>query len=148
MNSPAPLKIFLALAILVVVSSVTYGIFLVGSPGSQRTLKLDERRVSDLTNIARAVDIYWNDSDKLPENLDALQDLRVYIRSAQNPETGEPYEYRVLSEKGYELCAIFTTDSASQNQEFPPAFSERVWEHSTGRVCFGLEAQSTGERIR
>ncbi len=148
MKSQVPLKIFLALAILVVVSSVSYGIFLVGSPSSQRTLKFDETRVSDLTNIARAVDIYWSDSDKLPETLDALRGRRVYIRSAQDPETEELYEYRVLSEIGYELCAVFTADSASQNREYPPAFSERVWKHSAGRVCFGLEAQSMGERVR
>ena len=52
MNSPAPLKIFLELAILVVVSSVSYGIYLIGSPGGQRTLKFDERRVPHLTSIS------------------------------------------------------------------------------------------------
>jgi hypothetical protein len=145
MKSQAPLKIFLALAILAVVSSVSYGIYLVGSPGSQRSLKFDERRVADLNNISRAIDIYWNESGKLPENIDALQGRRVYIRSAQDPETGEPYEYRKLSEKGYELCAVFNIDSATLDREFPPSFSERVWEHSAGRVCFGLEAESIEE---
>ena len=58
MNSPTPLKIFLALAILVVVSSVSYGIYLIGSSGGQRTLKLDERRVSHLTSISFGVDAY------------------------------------------------------------------------------------------
>jgi hypothetical protein len=58
MNSPTPLKIFLALAILVVVSSVSYGIYLIRSPGAQRTLKFDERRVSHLTSISFGVDAY------------------------------------------------------------------------------------------
>jgi hypothetical protein len=145
MKSQAPLKVFLALAILVVVSSVSYGIFLIGSPGSQRTLKFDERRVADLTNIARAIDIYREETGKLPESLDALKGRRVFIRSAQDPETGELYEYRELSEKGYELCAVFNIDSATLDREFPPSFSERVWEHSAGRVCFGLEAESIEE---
>ena len=58
MKSPTPLKVFLALAILVIVSSVTYGIYLVGTPAVQRTLKFDQRRVSDLSEISFAVDIY------------------------------------------------------------------------------------------
>ncbi|MBQ11749.1 MAG: hypothetical protein CMJ45_09390 [Planctomyces sp.] len=148
MTSQAPLKIFLALAILVVVTSVSYGIFLV-APWDQRTFRFDQRRVSDLTSISRAVDAYWSETDTLPEQLSDLEGRRrTYIQSIEDPETSEPYEYRVLSEKGFELCAVFTTDSASQRREYPPAFSERVWEHSAGRVCFGLEAQSTGERIR
>ena len=148
MKSPIPLKVFLALAILVVVSSVSYGIYLVGTPAVQRTLKFDQRRVSDLTDISFAVASYWEDTDRLPEKLTDLQGRGTFIRSAEDPETGEPYEYRVLSEKGYELCAVFTTDSADQNRESPPPFSSRVWEHSAGRVCFGLEAASIDEMRR
>lgn len=147
MKSQAPLKVFLALAILVVVSSVSYGIFLI-APWDQRTLRFDQRRVSDLTSISHAINAYWDETDRLPETLSDLQGRRAYIRSAEDPQSGEPYEYRVLSEKGYELCAVFTTDSATQNREFQPAFSERVWEHSAGRVCFGLEAESSKERGR
>ena len=148
MKSPAPLKVFMALAILVVVSSVSYGIYLVGTPAEQRTLKFDQRRVGDLTDISFAVASYWEDTDRLPETLADLQGRQTFIRSAEDPETGEPYEYRGLSEKGYELCAVFTTDSAEQDREFPPPFSARVWEHSAGRVCFGLEAASIDEMRR
>jgi len=56
MNSPALLKIFLALAILAVVSSVSYGIYLIGPPGGQRTVKFDKRGVSHLTSISFGVD--------------------------------------------------------------------------------------------
>jgi hypothetical protein len=144
MKSQAPLKIFLALAILVVVTSVSYGIFLV-APWDQRTLKFDERRVSNLTSISFGVDGYWEQNGRLPEQLIDLQTRRSFIQPTEDPETGEPYEYRVLSEKGYELCAVFTTDSATLDREFKPSFSERVWEHSAGRVCFGLEAESLYE---
>ena len=148
MNSPAPLKIFLALAILVVVSSVSYGIYLIRSPGGQRTLKFDERRVSHLTSISFGVDAYWEQNGRLPEQLTDMQGRRSFIRSANDPETGEPYEYRILSEKGYEICAVFNTDSATLDREFPPSFSERVWEHRAGRVCFGLEAEVINEYKR
>jgi len=49
----------------------------------------------------------------LPEQLTDMQGQRFFIQSANDPETSEPYEYRVLSEKGYEICAIFNTDSAT-----------------------------------
>ena len=148
MKSQAPLKIFLALAILVVVSSVSYGIYLVGSPGSQRTLKFDDRRVSSLNDISFAVASYWEDNARLPEELADLKDGYIFLQSVEDPETSLPYEYRVLSEKGYELCAVFTTDSAIQDRENPPPFTTRVWAHKAGRVCFGLEAKPIDEMRR
>ena len=83
MNSKAPLKVFLALAILVVVSSVSYGIYLVGSPAVQRTFKFDQRRVSALTDISFAVAAYWETTGQLPEKLTDLQGRRSFIRSAK-----------------------------------------------------------------
>ena len=148
MKSTAPLKVFLAQAILVVVSSVSYGIYLVGTPAVQRTFKFDQRRVSDLTDISFAVADYWETTGQLPEKLTDLQGRRIFIQSVEDPETGEPYKYRVLGEKGYELCAVFTTDSASQYRETKSPFSPRVWEHSAGEVCFGLEAESLDEMRR
>ena len=132
------LKIFISIVVLAVLAAVVYGFILVGSPASQRVIRFDERRVSDLQNISFALDSYWVRNAQLPENLEALQDQRFFVRSIQDSETQEPYEYRVLSAVTYELCTVFTAESPLSPK---PSFSQKPWEHGIGRTCFEREVQ-------
>jgi len=129
--------------ILAVVLAVGYGIYVVGSPGGQRLLRFDARRVSDLQNISQTIDIYWELNEELPGALEELQGSRsYYVRSIQDPATQQPYEYRVVGGNQYQLCAVFATDSSQREQGVPRPFSGKVWDHGTGRTCFDLEAQA------
>ena len=145
MTTHPGLKVFLALAILVVAAAVGYGIYLVGSPAGQRSLKFDERRVSDLENISYAVDAYWDRTKGLPDTLEGLKGPRYFVQSIEDPETGAPYEYRVIDGANYELCAVFNAASAQEEKGFPRLYSARMAEHAAGRVCFQLEAEAHGD---
>lgn len=134
-------KVFFLLVAGAVASSIVYGIILSGSPGTQRALQLDQRRVSDVQQISYAIDEYWARNQALPATLEALQDSRYYaVQSLTDPETGEPYEYRVSGEKTYELCAVFSLSSENDRQplRFP---ASKAWEHEAERACFELEVQ-------
>ena len=136
-------KVFVWIIIGVVVLAVGYGIFLAGSPATQRTLQFDQRRVSDLLQISFAVDEYWVRNDNLPEALVDLQDSRYYfVESIIDPATKELYEYQVLGEKQYELCATFELVSTESGAGLrSPSKMSKVWEHGVGRTCFELEIQ-------
>jgi hypothetical protein len=134
----SPLFIWLVSA--VVLAAVVYGIFLSGSPGKQRALQFDQRRTSDLQQISFALDSYWQRNGDLPESLDALQDSRYYfVESIADPKTAAFYEYLLVGEREYELCAVF--ELSSKENWMAPHFSSRVWEHGAGRTCFQLQAQ-------
>ena len=136
-------RVFLGFVILAVVLAVGYGIYIVGSPGGQRLLRFDARRVSDLQNISQTIDTYWHLNEELPGELEELQGSRFYYaRSIQDPATQQPYEYQVLDGNLYQLCAVFDTDSSKRDQPVPRPFSPKVWDHGTGRTCFDLEAQA------
>ena len=135
-------RIFAGIVVATVLSAVVYGLTLVGTPTQQRLLQFDERRVSDLQQITFAIDSYWERNKEVPEILGDLLDARYYVPSITDPKTGEPYEYIVLTKDMYQLCAAFETDTASsQYQEKPRAFSEELWNHAAGRVCFTLEVR-------
>lgn len=121
--------------------AVVYGLFLVGTPAQQRLIQFDERRVSDLQQITFAIDSYWERNKRLPETLGDLRDPRYYVQAITDPKMGEPYEYRILNEDRYELCAAFETDSSQYEGEFPKPFSEQTWNHGAGRTCFTLEVR-------
>ena len=134
-------RVFVWIIVGIVVLAVGYGVFLSGSPAKQRALQADERRVSDLQQISFGIDEYWARSQKLPETPEELRDSRYYfVESIIDPITAEPYEYRVVEEKKYELCAVFVLPSTDNKSSlrFP---SSKAWEHEVGRTCFALEVQ-------
>jgi len=138
---PPGLKIFLVLVIISMVLSVVFAFVLVGSPAQQRLIQFDGRRVSDLQSISFAIDDYWRRNESLPTILEDLQDSRYFIRSIQDPKTEELYEYTIVSDIAYELCAVFETDSAERQEEFRKPFSAQTWNHGIGRTCFEREVQ-------
>ncbi len=138
------LKLFSGFVIACVVLAAGYGFTLVGSPAQRRLIQFDERRASDLQSISFAIDAYWQRNKQLPSSFQDLGDQRYYyIQSVQDPKTGAPYEYRILGDVAYELCAVFETDSTEleHRERFPKPFSEKAWDHEIGRTCFEIEVQ-------
>ena len=137
-------QLFSRLIIGIVVAAVVYGVFLAGSPGTQRALQSDQKRVSDLQQISFAIDEYWARNEKLPENLQELQDFRYYtVQFIEDSQTQESYEYQVLGEKQFELCAVFEMDSPADKVP-RNVFREQgisFWKHGIGKTCFQLEVQ-------
>ena len=140
-NATNALRALLIVVVLLVIACLAYSMFLLGTPGEQRSLRFDEQRISDLRNIARNVDLYWEINQKLPESFDDMSGTRYSIFSIHDPESEEEYEYRAIKKAGYELCAVFSTDSA-ELRNADRSFSDQAWDHGTGRTCFQLEAQS------
>jgi len=138
-------KIFLGVVVLSIVASVLYGFVLVGSPAQQRLMQFDKIRVSDLQNISFAIDAYWERNEQLPEKLEDLQKQTFHVRSIQDPKIGELYEYTVLGDTTYELCAIFETESEIDSKSVFGQFPE---DHSIGRNCFEREVKKPLEPIR
>lgn len=139
--SPRAKACVLAVTVLVLIF-IGYGIILTGTPGQQRQLQFDQRRTSDLQQISSAVQVYWDQQKKLPQGFDDLKQQQfTYIESVQDPETRVPYEYLVLGEKTYELCAVFATDSSQieTKTRAPTPFSAEQWNHGIGRTCFARE---------
>ena len=129
--------IFAGAAVAVVVVSVAVGIILLGPRTEERMLRLDSRRVDDLERIMKKTDIYWSQHNKLPDSLDDLSSELGMQISIRDPMTGQPYEYRIIGEKQYELCVWFERDSVIESTRTSTIF----WSHGAGRQCFKLEAR-------
>jgi len=140
---PWRLLIGLGLGIAVVIV-VVVAISLLDSPAQQRLARLDERRIADLREIANAIDLYWVSESRLPAQLADLSDEAGYFDELVDPETGTSYEYRVIDEDTYELCATFSTENAASDRD--PYF-HGLWQRGIGRQCYHLEARDTGRFI-
>ena len=131
-------QIFVILVSVAILAAIIYGFVLVGSPAGQRLIKFDQTRERDLQGIAFAIDLYWERNERVPGSLEGLKSPLFHVSSITDPKTGEQYEYRVLTDVSYELCAVFETESSQAARPLP--FSAQTWEHGLGRVCFENEA--------
>jgi len=106
-----------SVVVVLVVAAVIVGVIMLDSPAQERLRRLDERRVDDLHQLAYGVDIYWTREGHLPASLAELSEEERIVRDLADPATGQPYEYRVLGYKTFELCAVFTRDSGTDGRD-------------------------------
>lgn len=120
--------------------------FIAGSPFTQRLIKIDLQRVSNLQEIqSQIVFGYWQPKKTLPPSLDVLRNEISGFIPPRDPATGNPYEYRVTGPLSFELCATFDAASAaagngragiSEPHPVGAGLQAETWEHGTGHACF------------
>jgi hypothetical protein len=120
------------IASIAVVAVIVLGFSLLGSPGTQRLIRSDERTVRSLAELAQKIETKWRTSNnELPANLDS-----VLEKEKQDPLTHKPFAYHPKSTSAYELCATFLTD----NRHREPGEFDESWRHPKGDFCFSLDA--------
>jgi Domain of unknown function (DUF5671) len=129
-NSKLRDRIYAGVAAVVVVTMIIVGLTMIGPPADERARRLDERRVSELQQIETAVDVYFARHKRLPESLQALA-AEVGLPPALGTPPAGPYEYRVIDDSHYEVCATFQRASAESSR-----WTEGFWSHVPGRRCF------------
>jgi hypothetical protein len=133
--------------IIVVTVAIVAGFIVAGSPQNQRVIKYDRQRVSDLQNIQNQVIFYWQGKDKLPPELEDLNDNISGFVVPVDPETGDSYEFTVLGSLEFELCAVFGAPSLPGEGDVYYREPIRAvpggkidynlnWQHKEGRQCF------------
>jgi hypothetical protein len=123
--------------------AILAGFFVAGSPFAERLRQFDERRIADLSSIQWQIIEYWQSKAMLPPSIGELRDdIRGFV-PPRDPETNDPYEYRIKGKSVFELCAVFRTGSDGDGTvgRSQPAFRDpygysESWSHGEGRTCF------------
>ncbi len=142
----APLRLrkwFLIDTSLIVLASVIFGFFVMGSPATIRKMRFDEKRVSDLQSIQWQTVNFWQQKERFPKSPAELEDPLSGYKVPSDPETKNPYEFTLGEGYSFTLCANFTLPSDARiytNEKIHLYTSDITpmenWEHSAGRVCF------------
>jgi hypothetical protein len=136
---PTPKRKYLMyLTCIIVLAVVITGIVAIGSPTTQRNIRLDSQRVNDLSNIQYAITDYYRANNNLPVDLATLtQGTTHYVSSIKDPETKVSYEYRATPQSSkYEICAVFSTDSLLDETDRVSYPNQENWKHGIGKTCF------------
>lgn len=117
--------------------AVICGFVVVGTPGEQRAMRMDEQRVYDLQSIQSQTLDYWIKKQTLPESTNLLVDSFSGYQVPVDPSTKQAYEYRVLSDLSFEVCAVFETSSERTNVSYHyPGDVFTNFNHEAQRTCF------------
>jgi len=137
MNRSNVMKGLAAAVTAVVVASLIGAAFVLESPMKQRERRLDNRRLEDIWSIEGFIQRYAKKHGKLPQDMKALEEEALAAgtrRPPSDPVTQAPYEYKVLDEQSFQLCAVFSLPSRKESDySYYPRW-ERA--HDSGKQCF------------
>lgn len=145
-------------SILFFIFLIVWSFSIMGSPTKQRAWRLDEQRINTLQNIQSQVINYWQQKEKLPQNLVELSNPISGYSIPVDPEfeKGYSYEYKITDKLSFQLCATFSEDmpqgwqennynrimsitdkSGIPNSIEPYSFGvNNSWVHGVGHTCF------------
>ncbi len=119
--------------------AIILGFSVIGSPQTQRLVRQDNQKISDLQNLQWQVINYWQMNGMIPESMPNI---------AVDPQTGDPYEYRKMSDMKFQVCGQFNSEYRNTNSPQVamegPYFKGGMmnndnWMHGAGRHCFDRE---------
>jgi hypothetical protein len=130
----------------VILAVIIGGFFVIGSPGHQRSVRLDSNRVSDLSSTQHQIISFWQEKEVLPKELSDLSDSISGFVAPTDPVTGKDYKYVVSGDLEFQLCATFDLESDEKGAEavgypyrdvsFAKPIVNESWAHDVGETCF------------
>jgi len=124
-------QVAFVLVAIVALASVIGGFLIIDSPATARAVKFDQQRINDLYNLDGMVNDYYLQNKKLPDDLSAGK-----FSQFKDPESDRPYDYQILGEKNYELCATFSLAVDLNSRDYSYGGNKDWSYHQAGYQCF------------
>jgi hypothetical protein len=135
-------RVFATGSAIVVATVFVIGVTVAGTPGQIRKQEADMRRVEALKQLGYAFEVRYaklrneGQTAGMPATLIQLvREARVEDAATRDPQTHAQYEYHVIADTRYELCANF-----SNADEHLETNGSVFWRHGGGRTCYPLDA--------
>ncbi|QWF14953.1 hypothetical protein [Lysobacter capsici] len=128
----------------VIIAAIAMAVVKMGGPGAQRQMRLDERRVQDLSRIDQELRSYFDAHKALPPDLARLAAQPGLSLAISDPDTTAPYAYQPGQDGHFRLCARFATDTAQGPTQMrdPTPWLGTQWRHPAGDHCYELDASA------
>ncbi len=116
----------------VLVAGISYETLkITGNPISQQAIASDNSKLLDFSLIQSAVEHYYQDKKKLPDNLSVVKDQLTL----KDPKVLQDYKYEIASDSAYKLCAEFSTDSTKTQNDSSVYYLAPLKTHKKGFDC-------------
>jgi hypothetical protein len=135
-------KMFGGAASALVIAVLVLGFLNSATPEEARQMRLDQQQVDNLSDMEWRINDHFMLNKSLPTSVDALY---IGVEAPKAPEGREAYEYNVIDEDTYELCATFAQAShqgtpgvatPAMTMEGSMKNPYNNWDHAAGKTCF------------
>ena len=130
------ISIYFYASLAAVIAIFIASLFFVESPTETRNRKFDNAILNKFNQIDNAINSYGYENAKLPESLDELAIEFSYLteKDLTDPITKKKFEYKIVSEDSYELCAEFImSNKDDENDRYD--YHKKRWPHDSGYQC-------------
>lgn len=136
-------------SVVLFVGLIFAAVSMIDSPGKMQLRKNDMHRLTDLKKSAEVILNRYQSENKLLESVvevTVADSNRNYMRDAIS---GQPYDYRRISDYVFELCAIFETSNIDYGNSLSFYFAGKYMTlgHSEGKQCFKFDVQDKNKNL-
>ncbi len=130
------IKMYFYVTLLIIITAFTASLFIVESPTETRNRKLDQKIMNDFSMIESEIDRYYHEKEVLPESLMKVQEEFGVLKDdiLVNQATNENYEYKVIDDKNFELCATFKSSNKDED-DYRYRYLAKNRLHDAGYQC-------------
>lgn len=152
-------KAFSYLGILVSILVIIFGFYLIGSPKTQRLIRIDQQRENIIQTINYNVINYWQTTGEMPKTMADLDKFPGNDNYSLPDQDLSIYTYKLtdLKKRNYELCTTFNLSTdviknymdqsriyyksspayyGSTDIAISPDVNNLSWDHPSGQYCF------------
>ncbi len=152
-------RAFSYLGILVAILVVIFGFYLIGSPKTQRLIRIDQQRETTIQTINYNVINYWQTTGEMPKTMADLDKFPGNDSYSFSDQDLSLYTYKLtdLKKRNYELCTTFNLstdviksymDQSGYTYKSSPVYygatdiaissdaNNLSWDHPAGQYCF------------
>lgn len=138
------IKIYFFGSLIVILAVLVCGFVYSDSPQITRNKNQDIILINAFDTIDNAINAYYNQTKKLPVNLDELVNKSGFLAEKDiiNKATNKKIEYKVKGTNKYEICGDFKANNKNlidQNNEW----LDNRWPHDIGHQCLPREVVSS-----
>ena len=132
-----------AVTLVVIIATLVGGFFIIDSPATSRAKAFDQDRLNDISQLQYQVQDFYRRNAALPATLTELEAEGYSLQNVlRDPQTDELYEYAVIDNTHFELCASFTTDNRNDSETerfYGPG--GKNFAHGAERTCYTEAAE-------
>ncbi len=139
-QSDKVVKVFFFGTMALVLAAFIAAWFFIESPMLARAKQLDKNLVMNISSLESAVNTYYSNNDKLPDNLSILvsdRAINLDVNLTMDSDNKAPITYQKINDKEFEFCATFRTDSLADrtDRQYYPISEGGSKEHAAGYQC-------------
>jgi len=123
-------------SLIIIIAVFVSALLIVESPKEARDRKLDNTTLEDFNIIFDGLNNYYSENQRMPITLEELKSEVLFVteENLRDSDTNQAYEYNVIADKKYQLCAVFKTSNID-GQDVSKKFYRETWPHKIGKQC-------------